>query len=166
MSAPPEVVTDFVIQDLEDLWAITAAEVGLYGAYLVMFGFYVHVLGTRGIAKHRFLTAATISLFILCTSHCALELATTIVRTRAEKAVAHAMPGPSTEAVYIFVTCVANVVYVTSNVIADSIFIFRCYAIWNFRRQIIIIPIIWTLAVGGLGYANIIMYLSAPSAFS
>ncbi|KAF7366024.1 hypothetical protein MVEN_00478300 [Mycena venus] len=45
-------------------------------------------------------------------------------------------------------------VYVTANVLADAIFIFRCYAIWNFQIKIILIPILLTLGVAGIGYFN------------
>jgi hypothetical protein len=42
-----------------------------------MFSFYLHVLRKNGVVKNRFLTIATISLFLLCTVYCALLLATT-----------------------------------------------------------------------------------------
>ncbi|KAJ7466442.1 hypothetical protein FB451DRAFT_1485379 [Mycena latifolia] len=68
----PEIQTIVVITGSEFAWAIAAAEVFLYGAYLVLFAFYLYVLRTGGMAKHRFLNLSTISLFILCTAHCAL----------------------------------------------------------------------------------------------
>ncbi|KAJ7910922.1 hypothetical protein B0H13DRAFT_1876241 [Mycena leptocephala] len=51
------------------LYALTA-EIFLYGAYAVMFGFYLNVMRTRGISKNRFIAISTIALFILCTIHC------------------------------------------------------------------------------------------------
>ncbi|KAJ6475573.1 hypothetical protein C8R45DRAFT_1159721 [Mycena sanguinolenta] len=50
----------------------------------------------------------------------------------------------------------ANMVYVTANVLADVIFIFRCYAIWNFQIKIILFPMLLTLGVAGIGYFNAI----------
>ncbi|KAJ7122075.1 hypothetical protein C8R44DRAFT_785611 [Mycena epipterygia] len=61
---------------------ILAAEVFLYGAYFVMFGFYLNVLRTRGVAKNRNLTVATVFLFIFCTAHCALQITTTTLYNR------------------------------------------------------------------------------------
>ncbi|KAJ7929467.1 hypothetical protein B0H13DRAFT_1859675 [Mycena leptocephala] len=46
----------------------TEAEVFLYGAYVVI-GLYMSVLRSRGGAKNRGLTVATILLFIFCTAH-------------------------------------------------------------------------------------------------
>ncbi|KAJ7429827.1 hypothetical protein B0H11DRAFT_1014934 [Mycena galericulata] len=44
--------------------SILTAEVFLYGAYLVMFGFYLNVLRVHGTARNRSLTVATALLFI------------------------------------------------------------------------------------------------------
>ncbi|KAJ7142716.1 hypothetical protein C8R44DRAFT_760998 [Mycena epipterygia] len=135
-----------------------------------MFGFYLHILRTHGIAQHHFLAASTISLFILGTAHCALQLATTTfhVRILIEDGEAFKPLVNSTNnlEVYSSLTYATSAVYVTSNVIADSIFIFRCYAIWGSRRKIVIIPIFLTLAVAVLGYCNLILDLFSPITFS
>ncbi|KAJ7719344.1 hypothetical protein DFH07DRAFT_314528 [Mycena maculata] len=54
----------------------------LYGIYAALFAFYLHVLRTRGISKNRFLTVATISLFVLCSTHFALLAAVTVLQNR------------------------------------------------------------------------------------
>ncbi|KAF8176385.1 hypothetical protein K438DRAFT_2022602 [Mycena galopus ATCC 62051] len=56
---------------------VVMTEVFLYGVYATMFGFYLHVLRKHGVMRNRFLIVARISLFLLCTAHCALLLATT-----------------------------------------------------------------------------------------
>ncbi|KAF8153539.1 hypothetical protein K438DRAFT_2026760 [Mycena galopus ATCC 62051] len=56
-------------------------------------------------------------------------------------------------------TNATNVIYVTSNVIADIIFMFRCYAVWNFRRRVVAIPALCTLVVAVLGYFNAATWL-------
>ncbi|KAJ6482014.1 hypothetical protein C8R45DRAFT_1100403 [Mycena sanguinolenta] len=120
------------------------------GAYAVMFGFYIHILHTRGIPKTRFLPLATISLFILCTAHLALLLAGTTVLDQTDET---AVVGAGDPSYLVFqLNFATNVIYVTNNVIADSIFIFRCHAIWNFDDRIIYLPILLTFGVGGLGY--------------
>ncbi|KAJ7142750.1 hypothetical protein C8R44DRAFT_866053 [Mycena epipterygia] len=148
------------ITDTEIAWSVAAAEVFRYGVYLVIFGFYLHVLRTHGIAQHRFLTASTISLFVLGTAHCALQLATTVFHVRILIDVINDEKGSSLTdnlEVYCYLAYSTSAVYVTSNVIADSIFIFRCYAIWGSRRKIIIFPTILTMAMAGLGYCNLIV---------
>ncbi|KAJ7732924.1 hypothetical protein DFH07DRAFT_968198 [Mycena maculata] len=48
----------------------------------------------------------------------------------------------------------AKAVYVTSNIMADAIFIFRCYAVWNSRIRIVLLPIILTIALAVFGYTD------------
>ncbi|KAJ7493993.1 hypothetical protein FB451DRAFT_1164857 [Mycena latifolia] len=179
-ATPSTFVSSSLINQIEVAWAITAVKfldviadltlknsqgrgisvrlnATFSGAYVVMFGFYLHILAAVGMAKRRFLSAATISLFILCTAHCALELTIPIFRTRAETAVDENV-AVSSGVAWMSLVVATNVVYITSNLIANSIFIFRCYAIWNFQRKIIVFPIILALAATGLGYANVIKY--------
>ncbi|KAF7378226.1 hypothetical protein MSAN_00247400 [Mycena sanguinolenta] len=126
-------------------------EVFIYGAYAVMFGFYIYVLRTRGFSKNRFLAVATIVLFLLCTVHLGLLLVSTeLFNESYEATVVGSKSRPSLTAFNL--NRITNVVYVTSNIIADTIFIFRCYAIWDFRWKIILIPVLATLGVAGLGY--------------
>ncbi|KAJ6574199.1 hypothetical protein B0H19DRAFT_1230263, partial [Mycena capillaripes] len=140
---------------------IAMAEACLYGAYAVMFGFYIHVLHTRGIPTTRFLPLATISLFILCTVHLALLLAGTMVLDPTDETTVVGVGDPS---YLVFqLNFATNLIYVTNNVIADSIFIFRCHAIWNFDDRIIYLPILLTFCVGCLGYFNLYYFYSGHS---
>ncbi|KAJ7252917.1 hypothetical protein C8J57DRAFT_1722675 [Mycena rebaudengoi] len=145
---------------------ILTAEVFLYGAYVVMFGLYLNVLRSRGIAKNRGLTVATILLFIFCTAHCILQIATSTLYNRLEsRSIGNSETlFNQTFKDYSSVAIATNAVYVTSNIIADTIFILRCYAIWNFQRKIIIFPIVLTLAVAGVGYTNAFWPLHTPNA--
>ncbi|KAF8148337.1 hypothetical protein K438DRAFT_1989247 [Mycena galopus ATCC 62051] len=127
---------------------IAMAEAFLYGAYTVMFGFFIYILHTRRVPQNRFLAVATILLFIFCTAHLDLLLATTAALDRTAETSANGNPSY----LVLQLNFAENVIYVTSNVIADSIFIFRCYAIWNFNGGIIVLPILSTFAVVVLGY--------------
>ncbi|KAF8148345.1 hypothetical protein K438DRAFT_2027524, partial [Mycena galopus ATCC 62051] len=146
-------VTDTVLKSIDDTQTglyIAMAEVFLYGAYVVMFGFYVHLLLKQGMAKTPYLSLGTISLFVLCTAHLALLLATTAVVDRtADVTVIEAGDPGSLVYQLNFAT---NAIYVTTNVIADSIFIVRCHAIWNYDDRVVFLPILATFGVGGLGY--------------
>ncbi|KAF8156466.1 hypothetical protein K438DRAFT_349675 [Mycena galopus ATCC 62051] len=92
---------------------IAMAEVFLYGVYTVMFGFYVHVLSTQGMGKNRALPVATILLFILCTAHLGLLLASTVFYNHAltsKPTLKHGRePDPVLQA--------TNAIYVTSNLV-------------------------------------------------
>ncbi|KAJ7841387.1 hypothetical protein B0H14DRAFT_2783179 [Mycena olivaceomarginata] len=125
-----------------------------------MMVFYLHVLRTRHLAGSRFLVAATMTLFILCTIHCFLRLAVTIIQTRYTFPIIRSPDdfGGMEEYFesYRNLIIAANAIYLTSNVIADAIFIFRCYAIWNFRLKIVLFPILLTLGVAVIGSFNIV----------
>ncbi|KAJ7779863.1 hypothetical protein B0H16DRAFT_1500081 [Mycena metata] len=142
-------------------WAIMAAEVFLYGAYVIMFAFYMHASRARNMAKnHRFLHISTITLFILATAHCALQFATTGTYTRVlTNDVGDQLEVLGTALEYVDVQTAAFAVYVTSTIIADSIFIFRCYNIWNRRLAVIVFPAFLVLVATGLGYANVVLLI-------
>jgi len=151
------------MQDIEVGLYVVVGEVLLYGAYLTMFGFYLHVLRKHGVMNNRFLTIATIALFLLCTAHCALQLAITKVANTIA-----ASPKLPLQAVQLSVALnrASNTIYVTSNIIADAIFIFRCYAIWNFRWRIVILPVFLTIMTAAAGYINVGVSLQEAAAFS
>ncbi|KAJ7494003.1 hypothetical protein FB451DRAFT_1215830 [Mycena latifolia] len=100
---------NFLINEIEVVWLLAAAEVFLYGVYLVIFGFYLHILHEGRMATHRFFAGATTSLFILCTVHCALELSISVFRTRAERVVDE----DASSIVLTSLLVTANVLYVT-----------------------------------------------------
>ncbi|KAJ7614439.1 hypothetical protein FB45DRAFT_1064704 [Roridomyces roridus] len=153
---PPE----DVIRTIQATSFMTSAEMFLYGAYVVLFGFYVTILRKPGeFQKNRFLHSATITLFPLSTIHLALLLSITAVET-SSFVYSMQMTAPIE-----LVVRAAFGVYVTSNVIADSIFVFRCYAIWSFRRRVIIIPMLCTMGIAGVGYWHVSQGLTLQAFF-
>ncbi|KAJ6541792.1 hypothetical protein B0H19DRAFT_1268745 [Mycena capillaripes] len=148
---------------------VLIAEIFLYGTYVILFGFYLDILRRRGFSKHRWLHSATISLFVLCTAHCIFLFASTVLNNNLDLSVTISsslppgtidiasssslatVPGSIT---FAALNSTTNIVYVTSNIIADIIFIFRCYAIWNFRRRVIVFPTICTMGTAFMGYLN------------
>ncbi|KAJ7779860.1 hypothetical protein B0H16DRAFT_1878489 [Mycena metata] len=151
------------IESVQIMWALAAGEVLLYGAYAIMFAFYMHVSRARNMAKtYRFLHISTITLFILAIAHCALQLAITVIFTRVFTAGSLEdlfQPSPA----FVRLIEAGNAVYVTSTVIADSVFIFRCYRIWNRRVAVIVFGGVLVLAGTGLGYGNVILTILIDS---
>jgi hypothetical protein len=86
------------------------------GAYVVIFGFYVNILRTRGFRKQHFLHGATISLFILCTAHCTFLLASTEFNNKLDLSVTTSPTLGFTLPMSMFpaLTAATNIVYVTS----------------------------------------------------
>ncbi|KAF7344005.1 hypothetical protein MVEN_01689900 [Mycena venus] len=153
-----------LIYSLQVIWSFAAAEACLYGVYLVLVAFYLHVLRTRGLRKQRFLMVATMALFILSTIHCALVLATAILGTR-KYIDDHINSKESYVPSWRGLSLASSGIYVTANVIADSIFIFRCYAIWDSRLSIVLLPIFLTLGVAGVGYFDAFAHFADRTVF-
>ncbi|KAJ7827264.1 hypothetical protein B0H14DRAFT_1233768 [Mycena olivaceomarginata] len=149
--APISPFSKSLIDHIQSNLYIAMGEVFLYGAYAVIFGFYIHVLHTRGMPKNRFLNAATISLFIVCTAHLALLLATISSQNQDDEAYAveSAALFDRFQMTALNLNRATNAIYITA-----TIFIFRCYAIWDFSRSIIIAPIIFTVCGAVLGYTD------------
>ncbi|KAJ7613400.1 hypothetical protein FB45DRAFT_1111863 [Roridomyces roridus] len=150
--------------DSERTWLLTAAEVFLYGFYVILFGFYMRILRTsRGFRSHPFLHSATTILFLLSTAHLALLLPVAVLQNKFGN-------GWFWTIIYSIDTFIrdrslppqeplvraAFGLYVTSSVVADSIFVFRCYAIWGFRLMIVAVPALCTLGVAVFGYWQVI----------
>ncbi|KAJ7614473.1 hypothetical protein FB45DRAFT_937014 [Roridomyces roridus] len=149
------------------LWLTAAAEIFTYGVYAVLFIFYMKILRkSGGFRNHRFLHCATIGLFLLSTVHLALLLPITVLETKIGNGWPFTMILSSfSESEDPFIRGIppqepwvraAFGIYVTSNVIADSVFVFRCYAIWGFHLIIVAFPILCTLGVAVLGYWQVI----------
>ncbi|KAJ7613380.1 hypothetical protein FB45DRAFT_1036320 [Roridomyces roridus] len=136
------------------------------GAYVVLFGFYMKILlKPREFQKNPFLHSTTIALFGLSTIHLSLLLAIAALENRAnifliadllDPALAPALFAEDKSMAGTALVKAAFGIYVTSNVVADGIFVFRCYAIWLFRIKIVVIPTLCTIAVAFFGYWHII----------
>jgi hypothetical protein len=85
-----------------------------------MFVFYVQVLHKRGLGRNRFLAKATITLFVLCTTHCVLVLAAVAKRSTLDLAVLLLVGGDPVPKgkplmpILRGLSLAANVVYVTA----------------------------------------------------
>jgi hypothetical protein len=135
-----------------------AVEWFLYGIYAVLFCFCVKTLRHSRV-RHRFALSVAISvIFCLCTLHWILQLVNAGELLTVLEAIAHVHKVNKNKAMdeWNRINIVMGVVYITSNLIADGIFIYRCYGIWGFRKRIIAVPIVLLVASGCLGYASVI----------
>ncbi|KAJ7310024.1 hypothetical protein DFH08DRAFT_484450 [Mycena albidolilacea] len=142
-----------------------AAEWFLYGIYVVLFCFCVKTLRRCRVRHRRALFIAISVIFLFCTLHWILQLVNagellTVLEERAqEKAHVQRLKKVTTKELmekWNQINIVMGALYVTSNLIADGIFIYRCYCIWGFRMRIIVVPIVLLVATGCLGYASVI----------
>ncbi|KAF8202061.1 hypothetical protein K438DRAFT_593806 [Mycena galopus ATCC 62051] len=139
-----------------------AAEWFLYGIYVVLFCFCVKTLRKCRL-RHRLALSIAISvIFVFCTLHWILQLvnAGELLTVLEKKANVHGLKGVNPNELmerWNQINIVMGTIYVLSNLIADSIFIYRCYCIWDFRKEIIAVPIVLLIASGCLGFASIIV---------
>ncbi|KAF9462265.1 hypothetical protein BDZ94DRAFT_1261485 [Collybia nuda] len=102
----------------------------LYGVYAILFCQCLYTLQVHSLKGNRALLAGTVVLFFLCTAQCILG----------------AIP-----ITFPFVTLLNNFLYILTNLIADSLFIYRCYLIWGRNKLVIWVPSLLTLTSTGLG---------------
>ncbi|KAJ6562325.1 hypothetical protein B0H19DRAFT_1259910 [Mycena capillaripes] len=113
------------------------------------------------VAAEWFLYVAISVIFLLCTLHWILQLVNAgellaILEKKAHVAKEGKVVTNALKQQWNQINIAMGVLYVTSNLIADAIFIYRCYCIWGFRKRIIAVPIVLLIAGGCLGYASII----------
>ncbi|KAJ7701715.1 hypothetical protein B0H16DRAFT_1640372 [Mycena metata] len=138
-----------------------AAEWFLYGINVVLFCFCARTLYRCRLRNRRALFMAVSAIFILCTIHWALQLVNAAELMVVLEAMAQAVKASHKEVANRAnranqLNIVMGAVYVLTNLIADSIFIYRCYCIWNFRKRIIVVPSVLLVACGCLGFASVI----------
>ncbi|KAJ6617110.1 hypothetical protein B0H10DRAFT_1338878 [Mycena sp. CBHHK59/15] len=130
-----------------------AVEWFFYGMNVVLFCFCIKTLRNCRLPHRRGLSVAVAVIFSFCSLHCVLSL------VNDAQWMAHIF-NPLDKALLIRwdkVNIVMDVLYQTNNLIADGIFIYRCYGIWNFSKRIIILPITLLISTALLGYAGIIV---------
>jgi len=130
-----------------------------YGIYVVLFCSCIKILHNCRVANKRALSAAVAVIFIFCTFHWVLQLvnAGKLLRVWLPSGQPHSHgENHSFREQWNRINIAMGVLYVTSNLIADGIFIYRCYGIWGRRKRIIAVPITLLVATGALGYASVI----------
>ncbi|KAJ6616631.1 hypothetical protein B0H10DRAFT_1378588 [Mycena sp. CBHHK59/15] len=113
--------------DMSQLWVGTF----FYGIYLVLFCICIYILwNRRNRAGNTVLLVTAISLFVLCTAQSIINL------------VLGAADIDNINIPYDHLVLANTLIYVTNNVIADALVIYRCYSIWNRNKYVVILPII------------------------
>jgi len=119
-------------------------EILLYGVYTVLFFFCNYLLlSSRRTSKWLFLAAA-VTMFSITTADTGMTIhyAFRYVFSGQQLPLYHMYPK------YLF--------YVTNNVIANSLMIYRCYVVWHYKKLVIIIPCIALVFTTACGYIFVI----------
>ncbi|KAF8960650.1 hypothetical protein BDZ97DRAFT_1296114 [Flammula alnicola] len=128
---------------LDKYSAAVLFEVFLYGIYSTLFAICIRVLLKNKRTTQRLLLACAMIMFALATVDVVLELSFLfwfVVKK-------NTIPDPDLHFKFL--------IYITSNVIADSLVIYRCHAVWNRSKRVIILPCFLLLCGTACGYAFI-----------
>ncbi|KAJ7628903.1 hypothetical protein FB45DRAFT_919503 [Roridomyces roridus] len=128
-----------------------AGESFLYGVYVVLFWFCIKALRGSNIPYRRSLTVAVSVIFCSSTFHVVLQLVNAAELML--ELLHHSCLAPRE---WDKINIAMGALYITNNLIADGIFIYRCYCIWDRSKRIIVVPILFLITAGGLGYASVI----------
>jgi len=120
------------------LWVATF----LYGIYLVLFCrcMYIFYRGNKQFA----LLISAIIMFVLSTA--------TVIIFLLQGATAYGNAGPALGLQLDKLQIAGAIVYVTNNIMADALLIYRCYVIWN-TFWITVVPLLLLVATMILGYS-------------
>ncbi|KAF9467472.1 hypothetical protein BDZ94DRAFT_1041864 [Collybia nuda] len=109
------------------------------GVYLILFGLSIHIFRKRQLSRgHKSILFGTVLLFLCCTLQCVLGSFPTIV-------LQYGIVGG------ILVPVTNNALYVFTNLVANSLFAYRCYVIWGRKKYILWLPSLLILAETGFG---------------
>ncbi|KAJ3805478.1 hypothetical protein F5876DRAFT_81739 [Lentinula aff. lateritia] len=120
----------------------------LYGFYLALFPTALyHLCRNRGGWSHKFSIAALVALFIFATTALVLDIigsAGAIILTFEDfdGTVISAAQGKSKVLFLNILEELVLMMYSFANVAADAVLLYRLYAVWGFRRRVIIAPLI------------------------
>ncbi|KAF8880555.1 hypothetical protein BD779DRAFT_1675893 [Infundibulicybe gibba] len=112
----------------------------LYGIYIVLFFICVHIL----LRNKRTLQLPLLVLAILMFSIATADIGVTYAYL-----LRYILRGEIAPFTYVYPKFI---LFVTNNVLADTLVIYRCYAVWSHNKRIIIFPCILLLAATICGY--------------
>ncbi|PPR07869.1 hypothetical protein CVT24_005606 [Panaeolus cyanescens] len=128
---------------LQTYSAAVLFEVFLYGIYSTLFAICIRVLLRNRRTTQKILLACAVVMFCLATVDVILELSFLF------RFVVQRQNIPEAEIHYKYL------IYITSNIIADSLVIYRCHAVWNNSKRVILLPCFLLVCGSACGYAFI-----------
>ncbi|KAF7357149.1 hypothetical protein MSAN_01309500 [Mycena sanguinolenta] len=132
----------------------------LYTIYVVLFLFSLYTILHRNSSGRRFMLAISSGMFILGTSGMILSVIFTVIEIVLIKTAVH-IQSSETMGIDRILRVQNNVVaacdlrLITNNLLTDLLFLYRCYMVWNSRRNVLILPGICIITTSLLGYISI-----------
>ncbi|KAJ6468249.1 hypothetical protein C8R45DRAFT_1018041 [Mycena sanguinolenta] len=126
----------------------------LYTVYVVLFSFSLYTIVRRKSSGRRFMLIASSGMFILATSGLIISIISMTIDITFLNVI---IVGETvdTEGLFRYNDILRIAYYIrlaTNNLLADLLFLYRCYVIWGSRRSVIILPGIFIVATCLLAY--------------
>jgi len=133
---------------LECLHAAVLLEVLLYGVHLVLFCVCVNILAKRRNFAQPIILVALAIMFALATADISLSFRLVV------KDIPSAIKGSMPVLDVLTHMYPKNPLFVTNNLIADGLLLYRCYVVWHGRKYVILGPVILLVADTVWGYVG------------
>ncbi|KAJ7783978.1 hypothetical protein DFH07DRAFT_789743 [Mycena maculata] len=133
----------------------------LYGTLLVLLLIATYLLYHRAGAGRRSLSAATALMALLATAQLGIRLRAAVAAFQVLRLAVEGELWPqSARAVSVInlfdnLYIVDDFLLVTNNLVTDSLFIYRCFIVWNHNIRIAVIPILLLLTTTVIGYLSV-----------
>ncbi|KAJ7877034.1 hypothetical protein B0H13DRAFT_2347365 [Mycena leptocephala] len=139
-TAAPVIFSDCWNNMLSLLWKASMSLL-LYGIFFVLFIFAIHTLSSHHTHGKSILIAATWVMFVVGTTVLVLYLAQTALSVYAVQESTQNPTGLNSVRRVLFVLGLAQRALFTLNaLVADLLFVWRCYVIWGKRKDIVVLP--------------------------
>ncbi|KAG7098070.1 hypothetical protein E1B28_000044 [Marasmius oreades] len=135
----------------------------LYGFYIMVFAVCMMVLKRRNKTPQRvFHFTLMVSLFVLATIGLGNNTALAIIQAvyYSDRCTGKDSPGQVMLMVFHMLPIASTVLTMMANILADVVLVFRCYALWDFRKSVIIVPTIACVVSNVLGILSMAIMVS------
>ncbi|KAJ7182844.1 hypothetical protein C8R43DRAFT_968249 [Mycena crocata] len=130
----------------------TCAEILLFGILLVLLAIGAYLLYHRAGAERRILAAATCIMALLAAVQLGIHLWGTVLAFHILRLAIQGEVWPTSpravaiSILYSDLYAVEDFLLVTNNLVADSLFTYRCFVIWERNLRVVILPMIMVFA--------------------
>ncbi|KAJ6473486.1 hypothetical protein DFH09DRAFT_1293758 [Mycena vulgaris] len=139
---------------------VTCAEISFYGALVVLLAAAAYLLHHRTIQRRRILIIATSVMAVLATAEVLVQVWATVLEFQIFRLAVQGEVYPdSLRASRAFkqgriLYTVKYFLLVTNNAVTDSLFIYRCFMVWNRNLRVVVLPALTLLVTTAIGYST------------
>ncbi|KAJ7604716.1 hypothetical protein DFH06DRAFT_1310384 [Mycena polygramma] len=122
-----------------------------YGILLVLWGMAAYLLYHWTRSARKILAAAALAMGMLATAQAALQIREIVVQLQFIRA---GIEGELRLHLNNNLNFASDALFVTNNLVVDSLFIYRCFVVWGHNTRVVTLPILMLLTTAGINLAN------------